>query len=215
MSATFSTLIPIIVSIAFFVGFFYLIVWLVKWGVQKRNKDFQDLAFSLGMEYYPPAKVKWYQESYPIIEGMLLERHVKISMFSRGSGKSKTYHYFISMVCGVQRQSFGISKEGFFNKIGKFFGGQDIQLNDEAFDDKFMIKGEDEIFVKRLLDGNLKHYFKQNRSKISGKIELRPNEVYYEEVFTQSTKVIKEKARDIMFLMQKIAERAEYLELGE
>ncbi len=208
-------IITVVIAIAFFVGFFALIVYLMKWGIKKRNKSFEDLARGLNLEYVAPMQEKWWKESFPSLEGMLLDRHVTLGMFSRGSGKNRYYVYYLSMACGVGRQKFSISREGFFNKIGKFFGGEDIQLNDEEFDKKFLIKGSEEIFVKRLLDNNIKRILVENRPKMKGRVELRPNEVYYEEIFNQNYKTLHASSKAMMYVMQKIAERAEYIETGD
>jgi hypothetical protein len=41
--------------------------------------------------------------------------------------------------------------ERFFSRVGKFLGGQDIQIGDSLFDGKFMIKGSDQARVKDFL----------------------------------------------------------------
>jgi hypothetical protein len=46
--------------------------------------------------------------------------------------------------------------ERLFSKIGKFLGGQDIQLGDVNFDDKFMIKGSDDARVKDFLNPDVR-----------------------------------------------------------
>lgn len=46
---------------------------------------------------------------------------------------------------------FKIYREHYFSKIGKFFGMQDIIIGDPFFDDEFIIKGNDEYSIKRLL----------------------------------------------------------------
>ncbi len=45
---------------------------------------------------------------------------------------------------------FALSREGFFQRLGKRFGLQDIQIGDKAFDDHFLIKGNDKTQIKRL-----------------------------------------------------------------
>lgn len=49
-----------------------------------------------------------------------------------------------------------IYPERLFSKIGKFLGGQDIQLGDVNFDDKFMIKGSDDARVKDFLSPDVR-----------------------------------------------------------
>jgi hypothetical protein len=52
---------------------------------------------------------------------------------------------------------FSLYREGFFSAIGKFFGGQDIQIGDAFFDSQFIIKGNNANQIKKLLkDDELK-----------------------------------------------------------
>ena len=46
---------------------------------------------------------------------------------------------------------FKISREGFFSSIGKFFGMQDIEIEDPFFDKQFVIKGNDPEKINLLL----------------------------------------------------------------
>jgi hypothetical protein len=46
---------------------------------------------------------------------------------------------------------FKIYPEGFFSSIGKVFGSQDIQVGDGFFDDSYMIKGNNELLIRELL----------------------------------------------------------------
>lgn len=45
---------------------------------------------------------------------------------------------------------FTIYRKGFFSELGKLLGLQDIEIGDEAFDEAFMIKGNDELKVRDL-----------------------------------------------------------------
>lgn len=45
-----------------------------------------------------------------------------------------------------------LSHEGFFSKVGKAFGGQDIEIGDEIFDADHIIKSSDELMTTRLLN---------------------------------------------------------------
>lgn len=47
-----------------------------------------------------------------------------------------------------------VSKEGVFAKLGKILGAQDIQIGDEFFDEKYMIKSNDEVLASRLLNNH-------------------------------------------------------------
>ena len=46
---------------------------------------------------------------------------------------------------------FTVYRRGFFSDLGKWLGMQDIEVGDPAFDDDFVVKGNDEAKVQRLL----------------------------------------------------------------
>jgi len=46
---------------------------------------------------------------------------------------------------------FNISRRHFFSGIAKFFGKQDLEIGDEAFDADFIIQANDEFKIKQLL----------------------------------------------------------------
>ena len=45
---------------------------------------------------------------------------------------------------------FTVYRKGFFSEIAKWFGMQDVQIGDEAFDRDFIIKGTDEAKLRML-----------------------------------------------------------------
>ena len=47
---------------------------------------------------------------------------------------------------------FKIYRENVFSSIGKFFGGQDIEIGDLFFDKTFIIKGNDAERIRQLFD---------------------------------------------------------------
>lgn len=46
---------------------------------------------------------------------------------------------------------FTIYRRGFFSDVGKWFGMQDIEIGDEAFDRDFIVKANDESKIRELL----------------------------------------------------------------
>jgi hypothetical protein len=49
---------------------------------------------------------------------------------------------------------FRLTKQGFIDIIGKFFGCQDIEIGDKKFDQRFMIKGNDEVKIHLIFSNN-------------------------------------------------------------
>ncbi len=87
------------------------------------------------------------------VSGRVDERPIKVWTFSRGSGKQRTHHSAMALQIsgeGVPR-GLHIYRETFFSKVGKVFGGQDIEVRDPNFDKAFMIKGDRESDVRAWL----------------------------------------------------------------
>jgi hypothetical protein len=163
------------------VAMLVMVIFLRKSNLDKRNKYFEDLAKTLGLRYIPPIN-SWWQETFPSIEGHFIERKIGISMVGRGSYRNPHYYTCLSVACENGHYTFGISREVMFNKIGKLLGGQDIEIGDEAFDKTFLIKGSDVFFIKKVLDDNGKKILNNHQAILRGKLELKPNELYYEEM---------------------------------
>ena len=49
---------------------------------------------------------------------------------------------------------FRLTKQGFIDIIGKFFGCQDIEIGDKKFDQRFLIKGNDEVKIHLIFSNN-------------------------------------------------------------
>jgi len=62
-----------------------------------------------------------------------------------------TFTRMRTMFINKEEFTFKMYKEGFFAKIGKFFGMEDIEIGDEIVDKKLIIKSRNEFMVKDLL----------------------------------------------------------------
>jgi len=84
------------------------------------------------------------------IEGTVNGLHVIIDTVTRGSGKSRTNY---TRYCAVYPKPLGLglrlTRQGFFSGISKWFGAQDIEVGDSAFDDDVIVKGGD---VSRIVE---------------------------------------------------------------
>ena len=82
------------------------------------------------------------------------EWEITLDTFSQSNGDHGSTTYTRMRAPFVNRDGlrFKIYREGVFSSMGKFFGMQDIQINDPFFDDKFIIKGNSEAKIRRLLD---------------------------------------------------------------
>lgn len=78
------------------------------------------------------------------IHGHLDGMTVAVYRFSRGSGKNRTTYTHVGV--GFPRSlglGLRLAPEGFFSGVTKFFGDQDVETGDAAFDDSVVVKGAD------------------------------------------------------------------------
>jgi hypothetical protein len=112
-----------------------------------------------------------------------------LDTYSQSNGKSSTT-YTRLRVPFINKDGlyFNIYQENFLSSIGKFFGSQDIQLGDRNFDDKFMIKGNNEYQIKKLLrDSKLKELFK-NQPRLH--IKIMDNEGWFGQSYPENVDVL-------------------------
>ena len=80
------------------------------------------------------------------------EWEITLDTFTKNHGKSSTtYTRMRAPFLNKNNFRFKIYHEGFFSSIGKFFGMQDVEIKDLIFDNRFIIKGNDENKVRLLL----------------------------------------------------------------
>lgn len=118
-------------------------VALIVWGIQHSKKIRERWALFAqqnGLTYSGGISAT----ATPHISGWYGRTHVTINTITRGSGKNRsTYTQFHSHVNVPMPQGLNLTREGMFSKVGKFFGGQDVQLGDKQLDDAFIIKAHD------------------------------------------------------------------------
>lgn len=81
--------------------------------------------------------------------------------YTTGSGKNRQTHYYMVAVCEmpIWLPQLSISTEGFFDTVGKFFGGQDMQFESHEFNEKFRITGTNEKFAHDILHPQMMEWF--------------------------------------------------------
>ena len=106
------------------------------------------------------------------------EWELLLDTFTRGSNNnSRTYTRLRVPFLNKDGLRFKIYHESIFSSIGKFLGAQDIEIGDPYFDDTFIIKGNNENTIYKLLkDEQLKNLF-MNQPKVL--IEIKNNEGWF------------------------------------
>ena len=97
----------------------------------------------------------------------------------RGSGKNRTtYTRIVTSVNNLTQLSMKVYQETVFSKVGKLLGGQDIQIGNEQFDQRYIIRGQPEMDVVLLLSSiGLQQKLLQDRTF---NFDLKGSELYFE-----------------------------------
>jgi hypothetical protein len=114
------------------------------------------------------------------INGTIDGRAVNVWTFTRGHGKNRSHHSAMSLSLPHSDAPRGVHvyRETFFSKVGKVFGGQDIQIGDAEFDKAFMIKGDHEDDVREWLNYDRQQAIISLRKH--GGFELSESQLYVE-----------------------------------
>jgi hypothetical protein len=107
----------------------------------QRRKSWQALARRLGLRYENDQ-----------IYGVLHGQQVHVFLEARGSGRNRTVYTVVSsMIVPAFDLGLTIYRHGFFSTVGEWMGMKDIDIGDPAFDQAFVIKGDEPSRVQALL----------------------------------------------------------------
>ncbi len=130
------------------------------------------------------------------------EWEIILDTYTQSTGKSSvTYTRMRAPFVNRDSLYFKIYRAGFFSNMGKYFGMQDIEIGDEYFDKDFVIKGNDQLQVARLLVGDDIKALIERHPKIH--FEIRDDEGIFtkkypegvDELYFQCVGVLKNQAR--------------------
>jgi len=78
---------------------------------------------------------------------------ILLDHFKRKRGKSSvSYTRIRAPFTNLDNLYFKVYRKGFFSGIAKYFGMQDIHINNEEFDNQFILKGNDEFKLTWIFD---------------------------------------------------------------
>lgn len=130
------------------VGF---VIAMIVWSINQQKKvreNWMKFAQKHGLKIQGGAGIG----SRPTVQGWLDGVHIQLNTVVRGSGKNRsTYTQHHATVNAPMPAGLVLTKEGLFSKVGKMFGGEDVQIGDRAIDDAFIIKAQDLIGTHDLL----------------------------------------------------------------
>jgi hypothetical protein len=89
---------------------------------------------------------------------------------------SRQDHYFTCAVAELPAANIPptrISREGFFSKIARGIGIEDVELGSKEFDRKFKVKSSNPAFAKELLDPGVQQWLMSQREEMNFEVEDR------------------------------------------
>ncbi|MHC4840069.1 MAG: hypothetical protein ACYTDT_03780 [Planctomycetota bacterium] len=108
------------------------------------SKKVKETWRSVGAKYRMKVERGQGMGSRPELSGNVNGIYVHVNTVTRGSGKNRSTYTVYSAFSGASMpQGLSLTREGFFSKVGKMFGGQDIQVGDRRLDDGLIIKAQD------------------------------------------------------------------------
>ncbi len=146
LSALFSLFFFFVIAIGPFL-LIGLILLLAGLSNRRHTRAWGEFARGAGLVLTPGSMFK-----APTVAGAYSGFSVYLYTYAQGSGKQKTTYTSMVVYLPMQnRAHLRISREGFFTKITKAFGAQDIQIGDPAFDQAYIIKSDTPDLVALLL----------------------------------------------------------------
>jgi hypothetical protein len=153
---------------AFLIGIIVLSFRFVKKQNSKKIELFQQWALRLNLQHEHKKRML---AKLNTISGDLDGQPIVIYEHIVGSGKSQVLYTTVTFAPNPFDFDFKIGKEGFFSKVGKSLGSRDIELGDEEFDKKFLLKCKDhESRFRSLMDFRMQGALSNIEKQLKGQI---------------------------------------------
>lgn len=204
-------ILSVLLPFLLFAGIFAVVITFSQKMHKKLVANFQTLGNRLGLQTFTP-EAKWYSASYPVTRGQLEGRRVEIGSRVSGSGKHQVHYTYVTVsLSNRSENTLQLTREGFLAKIGKKFGGQDIQINDPVFDDKYIIKSNSDSFARYFFNTDMKRLLSNAEPFFKGTLDVGGGEVRYEEVYQMNSEVYLNWTEDVVKMLLLIGERLDKL----
>ena len=193
-----------------FVSFGVFAFWFTRRQGRRGEKQMRLLSARLGLVAEKHTRCLG---GVPKVAGEFEGRAVQIVEKTSGGAEQNRTDFEMTTQCeNVHKRSLMLTREGIFEKLGKAFGGQDIQVGNEMIDKKLIIKSDDVDFMQTFFnDKPFCEVLLNNCPNIKGTFMLNPTEIiYYEPLAGVSFKKKKrERFEALVKLSNLIAQRVE------
>ena len=151
-------------------------------------------------------------ELYGNISGFPIKVHVNI----KSSGKSTAQYILFDLELKTNHQnSIKIFHEGFFRKIAKKLGLQkDVDINDEEFDRRYIIKTDSPGFARAIFSDNIlkKKMINNHRLMDNAELGFRQNSIHFEELNTFYHKKEVDKLEELIKMSLLLAQKLKQID---
>ncbi|MEM4347745.1 MAG: DUF3137 domain-containing protein [Candidatus Altiarchaeota archaeon] len=136
-----------------FIALPILILFVIIYHILDRNRavkeNWQKLSQMLGLKFSQEGFLSFVSNK---LEGTYRDHYLNLYTYLKQYGRhSRRFTKLIVKIKNQKGVSLKIYPENFISKIEKTFGMQDISLGNENFDKEFIVKGNNEKFVREIL----------------------------------------------------------------
>ncbi len=178
---------PIVIALIFSIvvvgGTYWVAVRLSTLTIRKMNEQIRSLAAALGLS--EPKKIqKTALSAFYVaeLEGEIEGRRFFFTQFTRSAQKSSAYITEFSWACQRRYSArLVIAKEGIITTFSKQFGLNDIHVDEDDFDQTFLIRCDDEVYAQKFLNPAIRQELLRWQKQMHGTFIIHHNEVHYEE----------------------------------
>jgi hypothetical protein len=179
-------LILILFLLGVFTLSFFVVYKLITRAFDRTRKQFTLLGERYNLEVRLAASNwKWINGELPAVIGNINGWPVHIYMETKGHGRNQTTYTKFDIDIGYQgTNTLWLSKDGVLAKLGKaIMKTQDIQVIDPEFNRQYVIRSNNEQFVRELFRPMFLRKLKKTlKLGFAGRLELKEGKLYYEAV---------------------------------
>lgn len=178
------TFIPILMIGGFFAIGAGIVYFAMKYETKKRAEvasQYQVLAEKFGLDFVPEVKKLLWNYTYPMVVGQIDGFDIKLYSYLTG-GKNKTRYTQLIIHSNSIIPNFRILKEGIFQKIGKKFGGQDIEIGDDLLDREMVFKCDEPDRLKTALHPDNRQLLTFLSPRLAGALQVKNSTFTYQKI---------------------------------
>lgn len=191
---------------------FFLVTRFVQSLNNQTIKQFSLMNLQLKVGLNVPTKKPWSLDwLYPSLIGFFLDKHLSISMYTKQQNGFKSPYTSITIDAFHYGKTFKITTEGFYTKVDKLFGKDDILTRDKTFDRLFYVESNDPKFMVKLLDEEIRDIMKHDVFMSMGTFVLNQSQLRYDEQLVINTDKKRKRFEKIILVMYMMTKKMEMM----